>query len=112
MSDGYGAVGGGAGVEGTPTPLSIISHSNLWTSPLVEEDIIDSIKLYAFVLDLKLNPIDDEYTQKWPDSGCHCHVDNDSIAEDNDYNKGDDDGNEEDLEDDDDNEEDVRMKSC
>ena len=63
-------------------------------------------------MDLKLNPIDDEYTQKWPDSGCHYHVDNDSIAEDNDYNKGDDDGNEEDLEDDDDNEEDVRMKSC
>ena len=38
--------------------------------------------------------------------------DNDTIAEDNDDNKGDDDGNKEDLEDDDDNEEDVRMKSC
>ena len=99
-------------MEGTPTPLSIISHSNLWTSPLVEEDIIDSIKLYAFVLDLKLNPIDDEYTQKWPDYGCHCHVDNATIVEDNDDDKGDDYGNEEDLEDDDDNEEDVRMKSC
>ena len=50
--------------------------------------------------------------KKWPDYDCHCHIDNDTIAEDNDDNKGDDDGNEEDLEDDDDNEEDVRMKSC
>ena len=63
-------------------------------------------------MDLKLNPIDDEYTQKWPDYGCHCHVDNATIVEDNDDDKGDDYGNEEDLEDDDDNEEDVRMKSC
>ena len=50
--------------------------------------------------------------KKWPDYDCHCHVDNDTIAEDKDDNKGDDADNEEDLEDDDDNEEDVRMKSC
>ena len=51
------------------------------------------------------------FRQKWL-LGIFFGVDNDTIAEDNDDNKGDDDGNEEDLEDDDDNEEDVRMKSC